>query len=486
MRKPQFFSIKNVVGFFCLLAFMPISSRAQNAAYTQLPLTDLSAFKTPPANWSIAGSVKGNLDKPFEKQAGQGILVNEPNQKKNEDIFTNMEHGDINLDIDFMMPPGSNSGIYLQGRYEIQLLDSWAKDTLTSQDLGSVYERWDETRPNGDFGYEGIAPRVNVSRAPGLWQNIKISFLAPKFDASGKKIASARVVRIILNGVTIIENAELTGPTRGSAFPNEAAMGPLRLQGDHGAVAFRSIKYNTTVTTKQYDPDAPNRPITDVETPVFVEVKNEPVIQRSFVNFSGKMISHAASIGYPHHLNFGYDLENGSVFQIWRGGFIDATPMWWFRGDGTSRALGSVVKLNDAPPLAILNTDNTAWPDSLNIDYRPKGYELDKQGFPTFKYIAAGLTVEDKVSPSTDGKVLTRRITFNGTATGNLYYRVAAAKSIDAIGNGMYSINNYEYYLQLPKGDVKPVLRTTAAGQELLLPVRDTDKGTALEYSMIW
>jgi len=151
MRKPQFFSIKNAVGFFCLLAFIPISSRAQNAAYTQVPLMDLSAFKTPPANWGISGSVKGNLDKPFEKQAGQGILVNEPNQKKNEDIFTNLEHGDINLDVDFMMPPGSNSGIYLQGRYEIQLLDSWAKDTLTSQDLGSVYERWGRNKAQWQF-----------------------------------------------------------------------------------------------------------------------------------------------------------------------------------------------------------------------------------------------------------------------------------------------------------------------------------------------
>jgi len=121
-----------------------------------------------------------------------------------------------------------------------------------------------------------------------LWQNIKISFLAPKFDASGKKIANARIIHIILNGVTIIENAELTGPTRGSAFPNEAGMGPLRLQGDHGAVAFRSIKYNTTVTAAQFDPNAP-QPITNVETPVFVEVKDEPVIQRSFVNFWGKI-----------------------------------------------------------------------------------------------------------------------------------------------------------------------------------------------------
>jgi hypothetical protein len=411
-------------------------------------------------------------------------LINNPNQKKNEDIFTNVEHGDINLDIDFMMPPSSNSGIYLQGRYEIQLYDSWAKEPETDQDLGSIYPRYNDSNPNEPFSYDGVAPRVNVSRAPGLWQNIKISFLAPKFDASGKKIENARVVQIILNGVVIIENVQLTGPTRGSAFPNEAAMGPLRLQGDHGAVAFRNIKYNNTVSPSAYDANAPMR-ITNVEAPVFVEVKDEPIVQRSFVNFGNKMISHAASIGYPHHLNFSYDLENGTVFQMWRGGFVDATPMWWFRGDGTTMALGSVIALNDAPQLAVLNSKDAVWPDSLSIDYRPKGYELDKQGYPTFKYIAAGLNVDDKLTPSDDGKVLTRRVTLTGVGKSNLYYRIASAKNIATIGDGMYSINNYEYYLQLPKG-IKPVLRVTTAGQELLLPVKDTDKGATLEYSMIW
>jgi len=86
------------------------------------------------------------------------------------------------------------------------------------------------------------------------------------------------------------------------------------------------------------------------------------------------------------------------------------------------------VKLNDAPPLAVLNSDNAAWPDSLNIDYRPKGYELDKQGYPTFKYIAAGLAVDDKVSPSPDGKVLTRRVTFNGTAQGKFILSCGGCK----------------------------------------------------------
>jgi hypothetical protein len=94
----------------------------------------------------------------------------------------------------------------------------------------------------GMEGYEGYAPRQNASRAPGLWQHLKIFFQAPRFDAAGKKIENAKMLRVELNGVTLHENVELLGPTRGGMENNEVASGPLRIQGDHGAVAFRNIK----------------------------------------------------------------------------------------------------------------------------------------------------------------------------------------------------------------------------------------------------
>src|SRR5690606_31495416 len=137
---------------------------------------------------------------------------------------------------------GSNSGIYLQGRYEIQLLDSWGVVNPTAGDNGGIYERWDGSKPEGQKGFQGYAPRQNVSRAPGLWQQLMISFQAPKFDGDGNKIQNARILRIELNGVVIHENVELFGPTRGGMENNEKAQGPLRIQGDHGAVAFRVIK----------------------------------------------------------------------------------------------------------------------------------------------------------------------------------------------------------------------------------------------------
>ncbi len=114
------------------------------------------------------------------------------------DLYTTAEHGDVELELDYLMAKGSNSGIYLQGNYEVQLLDSWGVQHPKAGDNGGIYQRWDESKPEGQKGYEGYAPRQNASRAPGLWQHLKVSFQAPKFDASGKKTANARMLRLEL------------------------------------------------------------------------------------------------------------------------------------------------------------------------------------------------------------------------------------------------------------------------------------------------
>jgi hypothetical protein len=165
-----------------------------------------------------------------------------PDKKnKGTDLISILQHGDADVELDFMMAKGSNSGVYLQGRYEIQLLDSWGVLNPGPGDVGGVYQRWDESRPEGKKGFEGNAPRQNVGRAPGLWQHLKISFQAPRFIV-GHKIENARMLKVELNGVTIQENVELTGPTRSSMASDEVALGPLLLQGDHGAVAYRNIR----------------------------------------------------------------------------------------------------------------------------------------------------------------------------------------------------------------------------------------------------
>src|SRR4029079_14875977 len=89
---------------------------------------------------------------------------------------------------------------------------------------------------------KGIPPKVNACLPPGEWQTLDIIFVAPRFDAEDKKTANAKFVKVVLNGKVIHENVDMEYPT-GHAWRNkEVASGPLLLQGDHGAVAFRNVR----------------------------------------------------------------------------------------------------------------------------------------------------------------------------------------------------------------------------------------------------
>ncbi|MCA9292042.1 MAG: DUF1080 domain-containing protein, partial [Phycisphaerales bacterium] len=105
--------------------------------------------------------------------------------------------------------------------------------------------RWDPSRGRGNEGYEGVPPRTNAAAPAGTWQTFDVVFRAPRFDASGHKIADARFERVVHNGVLIHEGVEVTGPTRAAPFHDERPYGPLMLQGDHGPVAYRHIRLRT-------------------------------------------------------------------------------------------------------------------------------------------------------------------------------------------------------------------------------------------------
>jgi hypothetical protein len=209
-------------------------------------------------NWKFAGNIYADRHTRHhvETENGTGILVNLPDEENRDDLFSTFEHADLELETDFMMPKGSNSGIYFQGRYEVQLLDSWGKQNVQFADCGAIYQRWNEDTKTG---YEGYPPRLNASRAPGLWQHLKVKFHAPRFDESGRKISNARFLEVYLNGSLIQENVEVSGPTRSAFFDDEAPTGPLVIQGDHGPVAFRNMKYRkyaldrVTITDLSYD-----------------------------------------------------------------------------------------------------------------------------------------------------------------------------------------------------------------------------------------
>lgn len=225
---------------FVLLA---VGSRAADSLPFDLALAN---FKPLGANWQSAGGLSGDPRRDHELAAlpGAGLLVNNPTKANHAHLVSVWDHGDLDLDVDFLLTSQSNSGIYLMGRYEVQLFDSWALTGAPKpSDCGGIYDRWDAARGHGKEGYDGVAPRANAARAPGLWQHLHIKFRAPRFDAAGKKIANAKFVRVVLNDFVIHENVEATGPTRSALFENEpeAPRGPLMIQGDHGSVALRKL-----------------------------------------------------------------------------------------------------------------------------------------------------------------------------------------------------------------------------------------------------
>ncbi len=563
---------------------------------------------------------------------GTGILANQPAKPefgRQFDLLTTLEHGDLDLELDYMMAKGANSGVYLQGRYEVQLFDSWGVKTAGVHDNGAIYERWDDTKPDGQKGYEGHPARQNVSHAPGLWQHLRISFQAPRFDASGKKIENARMLSVELNGVLIHENVELSGPTRGPLADNEVARGPLLLQGDHGPVAFKNIRYVSydkprpelsnlkyTVYKGKFDKEAgfaklppeAEGPSTELTTGVSriattftlrytgtlrvkepgkytaslsvpggagtLRINNQPVLERAEWQKTGTVVLptgdlplelvytkledwvkpnlglvlsgpgirafsltslnapegseetdpilidasvqpilrsfmdipatttavsgaadpaakpakpyrvvHAISVGSPEQVHYTYDMDNGALVQVWRGTYLDATPMWHDRGDGSSRPTGTVQRMG-LPRLTLekLASPTAVWQtDTAGTGYRPKGYVLDDSDRPTFKYLVYGSPVDDAIRVIDGGQGIRRELTIKNPPA-NLYARLCEGSTIETGTNGMYLGDGKSYYVRVDDtAGATPIVRTVNGRQELLVPVKGK-----LSYSILF
>jgi len=128
-------------------------------------------------------------------------------------ICTDEKFTDFKLHIEFRLPPGSNSGVYLRGRYEAQVEDSYGKAPYSIY-LGGIY------------GF--IDPLIQAAKPSGEWQTFDITLV-------GRKVS------LTLNGQKVIVDQNIPGVTGGAMDSDEAAPGPIMIQGDHGPVEYRNI-----------------------------------------------------------------------------------------------------------------------------------------------------------------------------------------------------------------------------------------------------
>jgi hypothetical protein len=139
-----------------------------------------------------------------------GLLANET---PGNDLLTEQKFTDFQVHAEFRYPKGSNSGIYLRGRYEVQIEDNYGEEP-ESHKIGGVY------------GF--LTPSINATKKPGEWQTMDITLVG-------------RVVTVVFNGERVIDRQTIPGITGGALDSDEGSPGPLMVQGDHGPIEFRKI-----------------------------------------------------------------------------------------------------------------------------------------------------------------------------------------------------------------------------------------------------
>jgi hypothetical protein len=172
-----------------------------------------------------------NGGKPFEWTVKDGYMEVKP---KAGDVVTVERFGDFELHLEFWLPlmadqtsqARANSGLYLQGLYEIQILDSFDNETYSMGECGALYMQ---------------APvLLNASLPPERWQTYDVVFRAPLFDAEGSRVKDGSVT-IRQNGQTIHNETPITEPTGGAMKHSPSEPGPVRLQDHSNRVRFRNL-----------------------------------------------------------------------------------------------------------------------------------------------------------------------------------------------------------------------------------------------------
>ncbi|MGI9552651.1 MAG: hypothetical protein ACR2MT_15720, partial [Aurantibacter sp.] len=219
---------------------------------------------------------------------------------------------------------------------------------------------------------------------------------------------------------------------------------------------------------------------------IMVEIDDEPLAQRSFLMHKGKKRMHCISVGTPQKINYAYDLTFGSLLKVWNGDFLDATQMWHQRGEKQLGApAGFTVSFHGDPEFALLENENSDWPESIpeNGDHKQLGYEFDENRTPVFSYEFNENRITDKMIPSKTLRMLHRTIAINGNQ--EIWHKVAEGESVEKLVDGTFIVNEESYFVDFSaSSNLNPIVRESNGMKELLVKVPAGEQD--VEYSIIW
>jgi len=458
-------------------------SQTSMESSTEVGLQNLSAFKMPHANWNIVGKVIFGMDeKQMKVEKGNGILFHPAKQNNQDNLLTTKYFGDLELEFDFLLSAHSHLNVYLQGRYGIDLWDSWSKENAKAGTSGGIYQ-------GGTSVPSFRSPGVSVCRAPGLWQHVQIYFQAPKFTG-GKKITDAKFVKVVYNDMVIHQDIIL--PTQNSfqgIFKDESATGPILFTTSNN-IGIRNIRVSPFGSDKDMAMASVPKRRRPAPRPILLNPTNETIVQRCFIKYNGEKRTFCASVGDPSGIHYALDMSQAEILNVWKGGFIDATTMWDDRGViQLAEPTGSKIEMDAKPTFALLNNLEKEWPDSIDHsqNFSFKGYSLNEKGQPLFKYVFNGTLIEDNIVPENE-QFLTRTLLANtGEQTDKLWFLLGHGQQIEQIGRDLFSINNGQFYIKIHPGESRNVhTRKGKNGDELIAQAVPAQNKLRLVYSIIW
>lgn len=220
-----------------------------------------------------------------------------------------------------------------------------------------------------------------------------------------------------------------------------------------------------------------------------IELKPEarPILYRNFLD---GLSPRGIAVGYPEKTNLAWDANRLCLSLVWHGRFIDASKHWQGRGEGFQTPLGDhIVKIEQTAPLAALDSLETPWPNQPPKErgYHFRGYRLDSQGRPTFRYEGPGFTVEDCPLPVVGEKEgrFERRLSVRASGDVHGLYFLAASGEIKPLADGRFATDN-GVVLRLTAARASPFIRQNGGRQELLVPVVFSEGKAEIVEEIAW